>query len=30
VNCQTQEEVDEYWKKLSDGGQEVQSVLTRH
>ena len=24
VNCQTQEEVDEYWKKLSDGGQEVQ------
>ena len=24
VNCQTQEEVDEYWKKLSNGGQEVQ------
>ena len=24
VNCQTQEEVDEYWKKLSAGGQEVQ------
>ena len=24
VNCQTQEEVDEYWKKLSDGSQEVQ------
>lgn len=24
VNCQTQEEVDEYWKKLSEGGQEVQ------
>jgi predicted 3-demethylubiquinone-9 3-methyltransferase (glyoxalase superfamily) len=24
VNCQTQEEVDEYWKKLSDRGQEVQ------
>jgi predicted 3-demethylubiquinone-9 3-methyltransferase (glyoxalase superfamily) len=24
VNCQTQEEVDEYWEKLSDGGQEVQ------
>lgn len=24
VNCQTQEEVDDYWKKLSDGGQEVQ------
>jgi predicted 3-demethylubiquinone-9 3-methyltransferase (glyoxalase superfamily) len=24
VNCQTQEEVDEYWKKLSDAGQEVQ------
>jgi predicted 3-demethylubiquinone-9 3-methyltransferase (glyoxalase superfamily) len=24
VNCQTQEEVNEYWKKLSDGGQEVQ------
>jgi predicted 3-demethylubiquinone-9 3-methyltransferase (glyoxalase superfamily) len=24
VNCQTQEEVDEYWNKLSDGGQEVQ------
>lgn len=24
VNCQTQEEVDGYWKKLKDGGQEVQ------
>ena len=24
VNCQTQEEVDEYWNKLSAGGQEVQ------
>ena len=24
VNCQTQEEVDEYWKNLSVGGQEVQ------
>ena len=24
VNCQTQEEVDEYWKKLSDGGRQVQ------
>ena len=24
VNCQTQEEVDVYWKKLSAGGQEVQ------
>ena len=24
VNCQTQEEVDEYWAKLFDGGQEVQ------
>jgi predicted 3-demethylubiquinone-9 3-methyltransferase (glyoxalase superfamily) len=24
VNCQTQEEVDEYWEKLSDRGQEVQ------
>jgi predicted 3-demethylubiquinone-9 3-methyltransferase (glyoxalase superfamily) len=24
VNCQTQEEVDAYWEKLSDGGQEVQ------
>jgi predicted 3-demethylubiquinone-9 3-methyltransferase (glyoxalase superfamily) len=24
VNCQTQDEIDEYWKKLSDGGQEVQ------
>jgi len=24
VNCQTQEEVDEYWRKLSDGGQEIQ------
>jgi predicted 3-demethylubiquinone-9 3-methyltransferase (glyoxalase superfamily) len=24
VNCETQEEVDEFWKKLSEGGQEVQ------
>jgi predicted 3-demethylubiquinone-9 3-methyltransferase (glyoxalase superfamily) len=24
VNCETQEEVDDYWKKLTDGGQEVQ------
>jgi predicted 3-demethylubiquinone-9 3-methyltransferase (glyoxalase superfamily) len=24
VNCETQEEVDEYWEKLSAGGQEVQ------
>lgn len=24
VNCQTQEQVDEYWRKLSDGGQEIQ------
>lgn len=24
VNCETQAEVDEYWKKLSAGGQEVQ------
>jgi predicted 3-demethylubiquinone-9 3-methyltransferase (glyoxalase superfamily) len=24
VNCQTQEEVDHYWTKLSAGGQEVQ------
>ena len=24
VNCQTQEEIDEYWKMLSDGGQEEQ------
>lgn len=24
VNCETQEEVDAYWKKLSAGGQEVQ------
>lgn len=24
VNCQTQEEVDEYWEKFSEGGQEVQ------
>src|SRR5213593_81656 len=23
VNCETQQEVDEYWKKLSAGGQEV-------
>ncbi len=24
VNCETQEEIDEYWKKLTNGGQEVQ------
>ena len=24
VDCQTQEEVDKYWQKLSEGGQEVQ------
>jgi predicted 3-demethylubiquinone-9 3-methyltransferase (glyoxalase superfamily) len=24
VNCESQEEIDEYWKKLSAGGQEVQ------
>ena len=24
VNCETQEEVDKYWDKLSEGGQEVQ------
>jgi|SRR5215510_1153266 len=24
VNCHTQEEVDDYWKKLSEGGKEVQ------
>jgi predicted 3-demethylubiquinone-9 3-methyltransferase (glyoxalase superfamily) len=24
VNCQTQEEVDHFWEKLSAGGQEVQ------
>ena len=24
MNCQTQEEVDDYWQKLSDGGQEIQ------
>lgn len=24
VNCETQEEVDYYWEKLSEGGQEVQ------
>jgi predicted 3-demethylubiquinone-9 3-methyltransferase (glyoxalase superfamily) len=24
VNCETQEEVDYYWKKLSEGGKEVQ------
>jgi len=24
VNCETQKEVDEYWEKLSKGGQEVQ------
>jgi len=23
VNCQTQEEIDDYWKKLTDGGEEV-------
>ena len=24
VSCKTQKEIDTYWKKLSDGGQEVQ------
>lgn len=24
VNCETQEEVDEYWEKLTAGGEEVQ------
>src|SRR5262249_35775527 len=24
VNCQTQEEVDHFWSKLSEGGQEIQ------
>jgi predicted 3-demethylubiquinone-9 3-methyltransferase (glyoxalase superfamily) len=24
VNCETQKEIDEFWKKLSDGGQEQQ------
>jgi len=24
VNCETQQEVDEYWAKLTEGGQEVQ------
>ena len=24
VNCNTQQEVDEYWEKLSAGGQEIQ------
>ena len=24
VNCETQEEVDEYWEKLSAGGQQLQ------
>lgn len=24
VNCETQEEVDEYWKRLTQGGEEVQ------
>ena len=24
MNCETQDEIDEYWKKLSDGAQEVQ------
>ena len=26
VNCETQEEVDEYWSKLSEGGKEGQCV----
>ena len=25
VNCETQEEIDYYWEKLTDGGEEVQS-----
>ena len=24
MNCETQDEIDELWKKLSEGGQEVQ------
>jgi predicted 3-demethylubiquinone-9 3-methyltransferase (glyoxalase superfamily) len=24
VNCETQEEVDEYWEKLSEGGEQIQ------
>ena len=24
VNCETQEEVDEFWEKLTEGGEEVQ------
>ena len=24
VNCETQQEVDEYWEKLTEGGEEVQ------
>ena len=24
VNCNTQQEVDEYWEKLSEGGQKIQ------
>jgi predicted 3-demethylubiquinone-9 3-methyltransferase (glyoxalase superfamily) len=24
VNCETQEEVDEYWEKLSEGGEKVE------
>ena len=24
VNCETQEEVDEFWEKLSEGGQKIQ------
>jgi predicted 3-demethylubiquinone-9 3-methyltransferase (glyoxalase superfamily) len=24
VNCETQEEVDHYWERLSDGGQQIQ------
>ena len=23
VNCETQQEVDEYWTRLTDGGQEI-------